>query len=222
VIPHLALLILLPTFAHAQQFYSDNQWTAPHGVGTFIATAGEEYSMLQGVVALFPDWEFNAGVTTYYEDPLNTTERHNTGTFYLKYRISENEQETGGLAVMGGTAVDPSHLEAGVVTDTFKTWWGSLIYTVPFNDGQITWDLMPGFLLDINDSQSDDAAWGFTYSSPVAIYDIIPQSAIVAEVFGTTGEAWSDPRYRFGVRWESKKLIIAATYSDAFDGSAGG
>jgi len=43
----------------------------------------------------------------------------------------------------------------------------------------------------------------------------------VAEVFGTAGEAKSDPRYRFGVRWESKKLVIAATYSDAFDGSGG-
>jgi len=186
-----------------------------------IATAGQEYSAVLAVAALFPDWEFNAGVTRYYGDLESQTDQHDTGILYVKKRIFENEQQTGGLALMGGTGVDPSHLEAGVVTDTFKSWWGSLVYTIPFRDGQVTWDLVPGFLANLDQDKEDDTAWGFTYSSRLAIYDIIPQSAIVAEVFGTTGEAESDPRYRFGVRWESKKFVIAATYSDAFDGSGG-
>jgi len=206
---------------HAQQFNSDNQWTAPHGVATLVATVGQEYSTALGSVALFPDWEFNAGVVTYYKDSNGLTDRHNTGTFWVKHRVFENAQETGGLAWLAGTGVDPSHLENGVVTDTFKSWWGSLVYTVPFNDGKIQLDLLPGFLLNQNDSNSDDSAWGFTYSSRMAIYDVIPHSAIVGEVFGTAGEARSDPRYRIGVRWESKKFIIAASYSDAFDGSGG-
>jgi len=33
-------LLLTGTRAHAQQFNSDNQWTAPHGVGTVIGTVG--------------------------------------------------------------------------------------------------------------------------------------------------------------------------------------
>jgi hypothetical protein len=33
--------------------------------------------------------------------------------------------------------------------------------------------------------------------------------------------AYSEPQYRAGIRWESKQLIIAATYSAAFDGSDG-
>ncbi len=214
-------LLFTSTHAHAQQFNADNQWTAPHGVGTVVGTVGEEYSTAVLVAALFPDWEFNVGVTSYYGDLESQTDTHNTGTFYVKKRIFENEQQTGGLAFMGGTGVDPSHLEAGVVTDTFKSWWGNLVYTIPFRDGQVTWDLLPGVLVNMDQDNRDDTAWGFTYSSRLAIYDIIPQSAIVAEVFGTAGEAKSDPRYRFGVRWESKKFVIAATYSDAFDGSGG-
>lgn len=53
----------------------------------------------------------------------------------------------------------------------------------------------------------------------VAVYDIVPQSAIVAEVYGTTGEAQVEPSHRFGIRWGSEKLIIAATCSNASDGS---
>jgi len=213
--------LFLASHVHAQQFNSDNQWTAPHGVGTVVGTVGEEFSAVVLVAALITDWEFNVGVTSYYGDLEGQTDSHNTGTFYVKKRIFENEQQTGGLALMGGTGVDPSHLEAGVVTDTFKSWWGNVVYTVPFRDGQVTWDLLPGFLLNLNQDNTDDTAWGLTYSSRLAVYDIIPQSAIVAEVFGTNGEAESEPRYRFGVRWESKKFIVAATYSNAFDGSGG-
>jgi hypothetical protein len=53
------------------------------------------------------------------------------------------------------------------------------------------------------------------------VYDVIPQTAIVGEVFGTTGEAYSKPSYRFGLRWESPKLVVAGTFSAAFDGSDG-
>lgn len=194
---------------------------APHGVGTFIVTAGEEYSTFLAVAALVPDWEFNLGLTYYYANSEGLNEAHNTGTLYVKHRLSENEQETGGLAFLAGTGVDPGHLEAGTVTDTFRSWWANLVYTVPFREGKLTWDLLPGFLLNLDKDNTDGSAWGMTYSSRVAIYDIIPQSAVVAEVFGTTGEAYSDPKYRVGVRWESPKVIIAATYSDAFNGSGG-
>jgi len=42
--------------AEAQQFNSDNQWTAPHGAATIIATIGEEYSASLAVAALRPGW----------------------------------------------------------------------------------------------------------------------------------------------------------------------
>jgi len=207
--------------SEAQQFNSDNQWTAPHGVGTGILTIGEEYSAAIAVAALFPDWEFNVGITQYYENSEGLTDSHSTGILYVKHRVFENEAQTGGLAWTFGTGVDPSHLEAGVVTDTFKSWWGNLVYTIPYRDGRVTWDLLPGFLYNIDVDNTNVKDWGFTYSSRVAVYDIIPQSAIVAEVFGTAGAAESDPRYRVGVRWESPKLIIAASFSEAFNQSGG-
>ena len=51
----------------------------------------------------------------------------------------------------------------------------------------MTWDLLPGFLVTLNQDNEDDTAWGMTCSSRLAIYDIISQSAIVAEVFGGAG-----------------------------------
>lgn len=216
-------LVLLnsTTVARAQQFNSDNQWVAPYGVGTVAASIGDEYWMATAVAALVPEWEFNLGVTHYYQKEEELTNDHDTATAYVKHRIFENEQQTGGLAFMAGTGVDPSYLEAGTVTSTFKSWWGNLVYTIPFRDGRITWDLLPGAMVNLDKDNSNETAWGMTYSSRAAFYDIIPQSAIVAEVSGTAGEAYSDPRYRVGVRWESSKLIIAATYSDAFNNSGG-
>ena len=205
--------------AAAQQFNSDNQWVAPQGVATIGATAGQEYSLLQVVAALLPETEFNLGVTRFNEDRQANTEGHYSGSFYIKRRLAENEAGTGGWAVMGGTGIDPGHLEAGEVTDTFKSWWANAVYTVPFLDGNLQWDLLPGFLVNLDKDRSGEAAWGMTYSSRAALYKLIPQSAIVGEVFGTTGEAYAEPKYRFGVRWESARVIVAATYGDSFSGS---
>ena len=37
--------------AEAQQFKSDHQWVAPHGVGTFVISVGQEYSTVMAVAA---------------------------------------------------------------------------------------------------------------------------------------------------------------------------
>ena len=214
-----ALLVATGRPAGAQQFNSDNQWVAPHGVATIIATVGQEYSMFMATAALLPETEFNIGVTHFVDEPLNLTEGHYSGIFYVKRRLSENEAGTGGWAVMGGTGVYPGYLAQGEVTDTFQSWWGNAVYTIPFRDGAITWDLLPGFLLNLDKDQTGENAWGMTYSSRVAVYKIIPHSAIVGEVFGTTGEAYAEPTWRLGVRWESPRVIVAATYGDTFSGT---
>ena len=43
----------------AQQFTGDNQWVAPHGVGTFLLTVGQEYSNFMAVAALLWDARFS-------------------------------------------------------------------------------------------------------------------------------------------------------------------
>ena len=108
------------------------------------------------------------------------------------------------------------------MTDAFESWWVTLTATYAFLDDRVLLDVLPGAVVDTDDGPTDDTAWGFTYTSRVAIYDVIPQSAIVGEIFGTTGEAYAEPAWRFGVRWESPKWIAALTYSDAFDGSGRG
>jgi hypothetical protein len=205
--------------AQAQQFNSDNQWTAPHGVGTLVLTAGEEYSTAVAVAALLPDTEFNIGVTRFRDSPEDRTDAHYSGVFYIKRRLSENEAGNAGTSISFGTGVNPSYLSAGEVTDTFQSWFATYDYTMAFRDGQVTWDLLPGVVVNLDKDQQDETAWGMTWSTRVAVYQIIPQSAIVAEVFGTAGEAYAEPAYRVGIRWESPKLVVAATYGNSFDGS---
>jgi hypothetical protein len=205
--------------AQAQQFNSDNQWTAPHGVGTLVLTAGEEYSSAIAVAALLPDTEFNIGVTRFRDSPEDRTDAHYSGIFYIKRRLSENEAGNAGSSISFGTGVNPSYLSAGEVTDTFQSWFATYDYTMAFRDGQVTWDLLPGVVVNLDKDQQDETAWGMTWSTRVAVYQIIPQSAIVAEVFGTAGEAYAEPAYRVGIRWESPKLVVAATYGNSFDGS---
>ena len=207
--------------AHAQQFNSDNQWVAPHGVGTLVATVGEEYSQLYTTFALIPDWEFNAQFTHYYEDPRDATDSHTVTNLYAKHRLQENEAGTEGYAILFGTGLFPEYQQAGEVSNALDSWWITGVATYAFADDRVFLDILPGAVLNIDDGEEGDTAWGFTYSSRLAIYDVIPQSAIVGEVFGATGEAYAEPSYRIGVRWESPKWIVAATYSDAFDGSYG-
>jgi hypothetical protein len=210
------LLAARPGFA--QQFTGDNQWVAPHGVGTFLLTVGQEYSNFMAVAALLPETEFNLGVTRFVDKPLDTTEAHYSGIFYVKRRLKENEAGNAGWAVSVGTGVDPSHLEAGTVTDTFQSWFANTSYTFAFRDGDVTWDLIPGVTVNLDQDQSGQSAWGMTWCSRAAVYKVIPQSAIVGEVFGTTGEAYAEPSYRVGVRWESPRVVVAATYGDSFSG----
>jgi len=214
-----AWTLLVPRPGSAQQFNGDNQWTAPHGVATFVLTVGQEYSTALAVAALLPDTEFNLGVTRFVDEPLDRTDAHYSGIFYVKRRLTENEAGNAGWSVSVGTGVDPSHLEAGTVTDSFQSWFVNTSYTLAFRDGDVTWDLLPGVMVNLDTDQSGEDAWGMTWCSRAAIYKIIPQSAIVGEVFGTAGEAYAEPSYRVGVRWESSRVVVAATYGNSFSGA---
>jgi hypothetical protein len=52
------------------------------------------------------------------------------------------------------------------------------------------------------------------------VYKIIPKTAIVGEVYGTVGSAYSRPEYKIGLRWEPNNTIVPAfTYGSTFDGT---
>jgi hypothetical protein len=214
-------MLALVAPAQAQQFMGDNQWTAPHGVSTQAASVGEEYSQYIAVLAAMEGLELNAQFTHYYDDPRDLTESHTAASFYAKFRLSENDAKTTGYSLFVGTGVNPDYLDQGVVTQAFDSYFSTLTATYGWNNDRVLLDVMPGFTVNLDQGDTGEDAWGFTYTSRLAIYDVIPQSAIVTEVFGTAGEAYAPPSYRAGVRWEGKKWIWAATYSDAFDGSGG-
>ncbi|WP_104734290.1 hypothetical protein [Hanstruepera ponticola] len=205
----------------AQQFVGDNQWVAPQGVATFVATAGKEYSQFYGVLAFLPEWEFNTQLVYYYDDPRTNSDSYLSPSFYLKRRLYQNESETAGYAVLGGVGLFPQHLDQGEVTQGFNSWWVVGVATYAFANNTVLWDILPGATVNFDHKQTGNTAWGFTYSSRLAVYNIIPQSAVVGEVFGTAGQANAPFSYRAGVRWESPRWIAALTYSNAFDGSYG-
>lgn len=203
----------------AQQFNTDNYWTAPKGTQTTTLTTGQEFSLLMATAALLPKLEVNLGATLFdSRNDLQTSSYYST-TAYLKYTAYENSAKTGGVAIMAGTGVVPGYFQKGTLLPDSKSYWFTVPVTFPFFENTISWDIMPGMTYNKLEGLNVDTDYksGFTYSSRVAFYKIIPQSSVVAEVFGTEGEAYSAPQYKVGVRWESKNVIVALTYGDCFE-----
>jgi len=218
-----ALLItgLGPRAAEAQQFNTDNYLAMPHGTGTFLLTYGQHYAVLMSSFALARNWEFFAGATLYRNSGEDSTDRFST-TLYAKYMFYENQTKNGGFALMGGTGGFPGYLEQGELVGSYKTYWIAAPLTVPLVKGRLLWDIMPGGVVNTDWGSAKTTASAFTYSTRVALYGIIPKSAIVGEVFGAAGTAHSDPEFKAGIRWEPNyNVTVAATYGSALNGSEG-
>ena len=77
-------------------------------------------------------------------------------------------------------------------------------------------------MVDFDYGSNKKTAWGFTYSTRLAVYKIIPQSAIVGEIYGTAGELYSEPEYKIGIRWEPNNTVVPAiTYGSELNGNPG-
>jgi len=216
------LLTGISNSAYGQQFNSDNWYVLPHSVGMGILSLGQNYSTMYLGYGFAPKWEVDIAATVYEEDPdTNTAARYST-TAYVKRLIYENQTQTGGVSVMAGIGQSPSYYQAGIETRDFASYWATFPITLPFLDNMISWDIMPGVLYNKESGATEETAWGASYSTRVAVYKIIPQSAIVGEVFGAGGEAEADAQYKVGVRWESKYAVIALTYGDGLEGNEGG
>lgn len=215
----LSLLTSLAAPAHGQQFNSDNWWVLSTKVFMGVVTFGEDHSTMYLGYGFAPGWEVDIAPTLYYENRASGSAARYSTTAFVKRLIWENEKQTAGAAVIAGIGQSPSYYQAGIKTEDFKSYWATVPVTIPFFDNTISWDLMPGFSYNKEYGARKETATSFTYSSRVAIYKVIPQSAIVAEVFGATGEAEADAEYKAGVRWERKPLVIALTYGGDFKGS---
>ncbi|GAB3104338.1 hypothetical protein GCM10027217_27640 [Pseudomaricurvus hydrocarbonicus] len=211
----------LASTVKAQQFVGDNQWVAPYGVSTLAATVGEEYAQLYVIGSLVPEWEFNVQLTNYYDDPRDDDDSYVATNLFVKRRLLQSDDELTGYSIVAGTGSFPEHQEDGEVAKAFKSYWVTGTATYAFLDDNLLLDVLPGVSVNLDSGDDSETAWGFTWSSRAALYGVVPQSALVAEVFGTAGEAYAEPSYRLGVRWESPKFVAAFTYSDAFDGSGG-
>ena len=51
------------------------------------------------------------------------------------------------------------------MTDTFESWFANYVYTKAFLDGKVTWDLLPGVMVNLDKDQQNETAWGMTWSS---------------------------------------------------------
>jgi hypothetical protein len=74
---------------------------------------------------------------------------------------------------------------------------------------------MPGALVDLDYGNNKETAWGFTYSTRIAVYKVIPQTAIVAEVYGTEGKAYSKPECKVGLRWNIIVILYQPFLTEA-------
>jgi hypothetical protein len=159
----------------------------------------------------------------YNDDNNPLTDDGYSSSLYGKYMFYQNKKETGGASVKAGTGMFPGTINGEDRTkDAFQTYWVNFPCTIPLFNNKLSWDLMPGASVTKNHGQDQTTAWGFTYSTRLAWYPIGPEGAIVGEVNGTAGDAYSPPEYKIGLRWEpSQYAVFALTYGQEFSGSNG-
>lgn len=219
----LGVLLLAPAPVGAQQFTSDNYIAMPHGTVTTILTLGTEYSAIITSASLVRDWEFFAGAFLTWDDPETGASSKFSTTLYAKYMFYENEAKNGGFAVAAGMGSYPGYYEDGRIADPAKTFWAIPQLSIPLFHGTLLWDLNPGVTLNTDYGDEQTTEVGFTYATRAALYGVIPKTAIVGEVFGAEGGAYTPIQYRIGLRWEPSAYFVgAATWSQAFDGEPSG
>lgn len=220
-----AMILVMPGVippASAQQFNSDNYLTMPYGTETVVVTYGTRNATIVTSFALAPSWEFFVQANLFRESEQDEALEHFSTNMYAKYMFVENEAKNGGFAVMGGIGGTPGYYHRGEVTNSFRTYWASAPLTLPFVKGRVLLDLMPGFQVDLDRGPANTAAWSVTHSTRVNIYGIVPQSAIVGEIYGSSGHGATHTEYKAGLRWEPHpKFALAATYSRSLDGTPG-
>jgi hypothetical protein len=71
---------------------------------------------------------------------------------------------------MAGIGQSPSYYHTGTKTNDLKSYWVTLPLTLPFLDNTISWDIKPGVVYNREYGINEESAWGFSYSTRVAIY----------------------------------------------------
>lgn len=221
-----AIFLLFIAFSKsvlAQQFNSDNYLTMPHGTVSTTLTAGVRNSGVIASFALIPNFEFFAQATLFNENTSLEIPSHFTTTVYAKYMFWVNEAKNGGGGVFLGIGKSPGFWTETQFQALHENVWTSVAVTFPFFNNKISWDLMPGLIYDWRSDSDTSGSWGFTYSTRVAVYGIVPKSALVGEIYGTEGSLFSPMEYKVGIRWEPNSTIIPAiTYGNTFSGSGQG
>ncbi len=214
-----SFILLYYKIGYSQQFITDNYITMPHGTGTFILTNGERNANMYSVFSLLPGFELTFQTTLFWKKPEISSTNYFTTNLFGKYMFWVNNSNTGGAAVFLGIGKSPSYFSDQAYAPMHKNYWTALPVTIPIFNNMLSWDIMPGAMVDF-EKNSKDGAWGFTYSTRLAIYKIVPQTAIVGEIYGTEEKLYSRPEYKVGLRWEPIDwIVLAATYGGATDGS---
>ena len=218
----LGIFFLSSIHTRAQQFNTDNYLTMPHGTATTLLTAGGRNAGMAASFALVPKWEFFAQAFLFWENEKELSPQHFNILGYAKYMFWVNKENNGGGGAFLGFGKSPGYWEQTEFLKTHQNIWTAVPITFPLFNNTISWDIMPGAIFDWSNSESGDPAWGFTYSTRVAVYKVIPKTAIVGEIYGTSGSAYSAPEYKIGLRWEPNNTIVPAiTYGRALDGTSG-
>lgn len=219
----LSMMILLFASGKAQQFNTDNYLTMPHGTETVVLTVGSRNAGFAASYALLPNFEFFTQGFLFWEDEDFKTPQHFNLLLYAKYQFWENAAKNGGGGVFLGLGKTPGYWQETELIQTHRNIWTAVPVTFPLFNNTLSLDVMPGLTYDWSNATGEGDAWGFTYSTRLAIYKVIPETAIVAEVFGTEGDLYSQPEYKVGLRWEPNDTIVPAiSYGGNINGDKGG
>jgi len=130
---------------------------------------GQRNSTFINSFALVKNFEFFFQANLFRDFRIENYPQNFTTSVYAKYMFWANKQNNGGAAAFLGFGRSPCYYNNTEYTELHKNIWTAIPITIPLFKNMISWDLMPGALVDFNHEDESDVAWGFTWSTRMAI-----------------------------------------------------
>jgi len=128
---------------------------------------------------------FEVSVSANLDNPTDSLRqfRRFTSNVAVKYMFWANEAKNGGGGIFFGMGQSPNYYNGeGEYSQMHKNYWTAVPVTFPLFNNTLSWDIMPGALIDFGYGEENSTALGFSYSTRLAIYKVIPKTAIVGEI----------------------------------------
>lgn len=96
--------------------------------------------------------------------------------------FTENATKNGGFAIAFGQGANPGFSVRDSLGSSHKQLFAIPELTIPLLSGKLLWNLNPGVFVDFDYGEESDTVWRFSHATRMALYGVVPRSALVGEI----------------------------------------